>query len=273
MKRLVPILVLLVSLALACTQAQPTPTPPPPTATPAPTPTPVPTATPTRAPAASPTASAGGLGGAFSGSAEALNKLKSYRYVISVKGTGIEAAQPGAGAQPQSGSFTMEGAHVSPDREYIKFGASDSGAGAAIGSLEAISIGSRTWIKMGEQWIESPAMQGAQLKGLSPAESWSDMSKDFPSNSVKPAGKETVNGVPSQHYTMTLPNWGADLGLAGATGDASGDVWVAEDGQWPVRVVVKASIQQTGGTKGEVEFTMNITNINDASIKIDPPLP
>jgi hypothetical protein len=47
---------------------------------------------------------------------------------------------------------------------------------------------------------------------------------------------------------------------------------LAEDGNWPVRLLVSAS-DVVDGKETRFHFSMDITNVNDESIKIEPPLP
>lgn len=93
--------------------------------------------------------------------------------------------------------------------------------------------------------------------------------------------KETVNGVKAVHYHIDE----ADLRLLAALlGDGEGvedmpesaigtmDVWLAEDGNWPVRVEGEVSYTDEQGRSISLEVFMEIKDINDPDIEIEPPI-
>jgi hypothetical protein len=50
------------------------------------------------------------------------------------------------------------------------------------------------------------------------------------------------------------------------------DIWLAEDGAWPVRMSLQASGQDDEGNPIDVEVFMEFRDINDPSIEIEVPI-
>jgi hypothetical protein len=87
-----------------------------------------------------------------------------------------------------------------------------------------------------------------------------------------------VNGVPATRYAISR----ADLTeLTNLLGLASGaevpevfqvDVWFADDGEWPLKLTVSSRATDPQGQTGSVELSMELRDVNDGGISIEPPL-
>ncbi len=87
-----------------------------------------------------------------------------------------------------------------PSRHTAMYGSSRDEA------MEIITIGDTTWVKAGGIWIKSEGEQGAEEGGSLAAQekfqaSLEDILRDM-EGGMKPAGKDTENGVRCQRYTV-----------------------------------------------------------------------
>ena len=87
-----------------------------------------------------------------------------------------------------------------PSRHTAMYGSSRDEA------MEIITIGDTTWVKAGGTWIKSEGEQGAEEGGSLAGQekfqaSLEDILRDM-EGGMKPAGKDTVNGVRCQRYTV-----------------------------------------------------------------------
>jgi len=200
--------------------------------------------------------------------AEALAKLESYR--IDLRFTLEGAADGEMGLL----GVDLEGAFVAPDRSQAR-------VSARLDELEleeeSITIGDRTWVKIGDSWVEGEAQ--FELDDLSPASLLEGLSPEQ-LRLLKPS-KETVNGVKSLRYSIgrgdidALRSLGALLGDDEALEDLPEefniDLWLAEDGGWPVRVTMTARGAIDEGDEISLDFSLDVTDVNDPDIEIEPP--
>lgn len=200
--------------------------------------------------------------------AEAFAKLESYR--IDLRFTLEGAADEGMGLL----AVDLEGAFVAPDRSQVR-------VSARLDELEleeeSITIGDRTWVKIDESWVEGEAQ--FELEDLSPASLLAELNPEQ-LRLLKPS-KETVNGVKSLRYSIgrgdidALRSLGALLGDDEALEDLPEefniDLWLAEDGGWPVRVTMTARGAIDEGDEISLDFSLDVTDVNDLDIEIEPP--
>ncbi len=202
------------------------------------------------------------------GPAEAFAELKSYRVNMRMVMEGDATATPGAIA------LDLQGAYVAPDRSHVQ-------VSAHLGELaleeESVTIGAQSWVKAGDNWVEGEPQ--FQLKDLSPGSLLQELQPEQ-LRLLKPS-KETVNGVDSLRYSIdqadvaTLRSLGA---LFGQEGDLTNlpeefnvGLWLAEDGGWPVRVTMTARGATDAGGEMNLDFSMDITDVNDPGVKVEPP--
>ena len=240
---------------LTPTAVEPTQTPKAATATPKPTETTKPTATAKPVETAKPTISGmGELGDVVS-----MDELDSYKMHM-VMSSGV------------SGNTVtdMEVINNPPPK------ASHTVSGAGLGGTEVITIGDKTWVKMGNQgWMESTSSQSSVQEPT-------DIT-DYLNNTdthVDYQGKEKVNGVNCKHYNvdmdMTIKNPNPEGGApAEYNAHFTGEIWVADESSLP-----KVMIRQKGTMTAEMpqpmgkvvmDTVVDITNVNDGSISISQP--
>jgi len=203
-----------------------------------------------------------------SGPTEAFAKLESYRMNMRLMMEGTTAEEPGALA------LDLEGAFIAPDR-------SQTHVNARVGDIEleeeSISVGGQTWVKTGDNWVEGEPQ--LQLGDFSPGSLLEELGPDD-LRLLKPS-KETINGVDSLRYNIdqadveTLRSLGALLGQDGSLENLpeefNVDLWLAEDGGWPVRVTMAARGVMDSGNEMSLDFSMDVTDVNDPGIEIEPP--
>ena len=212
-----------------------------------------------------------GLGAAYAG-------LQSYRYR-----TQVETQSPGA-AEFAETTYIWEGAFVVPDQaQYSLRGIFD---GVEVeDDVGSIVIGDKVWMRIAGEWKDfSSAGLPATAAGLGPAGLLLDFS--LHDLSSLESAKETVNDVPSLHYQFgrdEISGLGKKFAeqshIFGEEGeprdlpaDLQVDLWLAEDGNWPVRMLVSAS-DVVDGQETRFKFSLDVTDVNDPSIKIEPPVP
>jgi hypothetical protein len=200
--------------------------------------------------------------------ADALADLESYRLNLRLTLEGIAEEDVGLLA------VDLEAAFVAPDRSQTR-------VSARLDELEleeeSISIGDETWVKVGDSWVAGEAQ--FELDDLSPASLLEELSPEQ-LRLLKPS-KETVNGVDSLRYSIgrgdidALRGLGALLGpdedLENLPEDFDIDLWLAEDGGWPVRITMTARGAIDENEEMNLDFSLDVTDVNDPDIKVEPP--
>jgi hypothetical protein len=199
---------------------------------------------------------------AFASSTAALEQLQTYRYQIVFEVIG--AAGP-----DQAVRIDLEGEHEAPDRERVRWALPDGGQFLAV-----TRIGDQLWLQEGDAWTLLSADEARDVThGLfTPRQVWQSFAADLP-NTSKLVGEETVNGIRSVHYTSTSRAWSAlPLASGGQVTEASGDVWVARDGHFPVRARFTATGTDRSGQSMTVTFRLEVLDVNEP-LSIPPPEP
>jgi hypothetical protein len=200
--------------------------------------------------------------------AQALADLTSYR--LEMRFTLEGGDTEGMGAL----SMNLEGAFVAPDR-------SQTNVSAHLGDLElgeeAITIGDQSWVKAGDSWVEEEPQ--FDLGDLSPASLLADF--DPAQLRVLKPSQETVNGVKSLRYSIDRADieslsglsslFGSDENLVDLPEQFDISLWLAEDGGWPVRITMTAQGAIESGGEISLDFSLDITDVNDPGIKIEAP--
>lgn len=197
--------------------------------------------------------------GLLSRSTGALAALESYRYTTRVEYEGTD------GDEIDAGSIEIIGEYASPDREHVTWTDLATGEG-----FEIIRIGDTAWMYEDEEWIEVPQMAVESIMQVvflfAPVYAWEGMAGELETGSNF-VGKEVVNGVSTLHYSSDYAGW--EERFEGDLHEASGEIWIAEEG-FPVRSIFTASGIDEDGDQGSVEWRMDLTNVNQ-SISIEPP--
>ena len=206
-------------------------------------------------------------GGPTTGPTAAFAELKSYRYAIQLN---VE------GADSEQGAFALnvEGAFVAPDRNQVKV---NGNLGGLELQEESIIVGDKKWVKSDGGWEEGEPT--FSTSDFSPASFLEDFDAQQLS-ALKPT-KERINDVASLRYKITradiesIAKLGSLFGDGGDTGelpeDFDIDLWLAEDGRWPVRMIMSAT-GTADGVPVKFDFSLDVTDVNDKSIEIESPI-
>jgi hypothetical protein len=185
--------------------------------------------------------------------------LNSYRSTFNMRFVGKDAEGNAVeGTWETEEDFTRE---PRAQRIFITTSGSAAGMTGQPGSFEIITIGDMNYM------ISQDADGTTSCVSVSSGEE-SEMTQGLFTpdmmggvSGAKYAGRETVNGISTKHYTWkenSLPVFGFT--------SASGDVWVATDGDYVVRYVAEASGSGTlfgaSEEEGTISFEYNLTDVN-----------
>jgi len=227
-------------------------------------------------------ACAGGGGSQVKASCDAIEGIKSYRYLISLKlqSPAFQGSPNENPDDPLSGfaealtqlfsDIQLEGEFVAPDRSKTIMRFQDE-------ELELRAIGDKSWVRIGDTWQEQaePPQEG---NILTPETVCRDLVENLaPSLQGAEAQEDTVNGIEARRYHLDeadLEGLPELLGTEAETElptDFEVDVWLAKDGDWPVRLQVRAADTEGDGQPVSLELSMEFKDINDRNIEIEPP--
>jgi hypothetical protein len=171
------------------------------------------------------------------------------------------------------GDMKMEGAYIKPDRSSMVM----TVGGHEFSSF--IQIGSQSWMKVAglTDWTEQSSEESEFM--FSPLDLCESAEESLSTSLSQLEGKkETVNGIKAIHYHIDKADLTFLQGLLGDTEDLGElpdefnmDVWLAEDGDWPVRMTFKASGEDDNGEALSFDISIEFKDFNDSSIKIEPP--
>lgn len=240
--------------------------------------TPTAAATPTAAeegtPAATPTPSEEAL------APGSLTGLNSYRYTMKMELQGLEsllaeqmAAIPGQDPTAMAEGLQMEisGAFVAPDKaeSHMSITGVDD-------ELVLIVIGNQQWVQLGDMAIGPMETQGDVSELDFALMMWEGFSEEAGGLTCTSEKKETVNDVPTNYCGIDKATFEQLSSLFGGTeemGDVeemSLDMWLAEDGGWPVRLRVHVAGTDESGQAFDAKLDMDVTDVNK-DIEINPP--
>jgi hypothetical protein len=133
--------------------------------------------------------------------------------------------------------------------------------------VEVIWIGDQAWVKVGRRpWVQVPATAleseyGGQVVGVG------ELLPYIPqAHRVMP--DESINGIACKHYVYDIN----DLQIESGMTDAKGDIWVAKDGGYVVRLTMNGhgTYYDTYSASGTLNLIYDLYDVN-ASISINPP--
>lgn len=230
-------------------------------------------------------ACSGGSGGGIGAdeiSCDSFENVESYRFSLDLRldapafqdlGTPAPLDPLSAFADALTSLFSdmqLQGAYSAPDRSQVILDFEGE-------EIEWRSIGDRTWVRLGDEWEEQDGTSETDL--LTPEVVCNDIVLDIAS-SLSDTGfeAETVNGVETYHYAVDA----ADLDelppllLGPDAGDVPDeltfDLWLAQDGLWPVQFSFAARDTDASGRSVELSLDMQVRDVNDPGILIEPPI-
>ncbi|MGD0204844.1 MAG: hypothetical protein ABSB57_00100 [Dehalococcoidia bacterium] len=225
--------------------------------------------------------------GSSAAACQAIQDLKSYRYTMHFLIESPEPPTPPATPLPTPSTlittsisspidYTVDASYVAPDRfdamTTMKIHETGEERTVAI-----VIIGNRHWYKSGDQWTENPNA----LLGYLPPDICSAIFPDLNLPQAEPE-RESVNGVKALHYS--LPDVFSEHAMAQIFGAGSVmdlimkrlnvDLWLAEDGGWPVRMEIRSSGVFSDGSELRelrLELIVDLRDVNSDEIKVEPP--
>lgn len=200
-----------------------------------------------------------------------LSELESFRYSVrlslSIPQMEDELLQ---GFASLLSEVEIRGASIPPDKSEMWIEFKNSGH-----SLGTVNIGGKTWFKSGEEWTET-ANPGLDASLLTPEEITAAIAREDMFTGVRPLHEE-LDGVPALHYTVIqqgmrllalLLNTEEESGI---TGETRVDLWLTEEGHYPIRITFSADGKDEQGRDVLVTLEMQVTDLNDPLIEIVPP--
>ena len=198
--------------------------------------------------------------GAFSGAAEALTELNSYRYSTLFTFVGEEDGEI------EAGSIELTGIVAGPGEKHLVWMNLEDEE-----RFEVIQLRDRAWVLDEGEWTEAPVMVAEAMSQAvliyAPSVAWSGIFGELEPTATY-VGREIVNGISAYHYTSNYKQWGGYW--SGELENASGDVWIAEAG-YPVKYEFSATGIDEDGDRGTVTWRMDLADVN-TEITIEPPI-
>jgi hypothetical protein len=211
--------------------------------------------------------------------------LDSFHYVASLT---LRESQPDG----RQVTVSTEGDYQAPDRHSFTF---LTGLGTATVRSSAVVIGSDIWIRQGEGSWRKTALDDPQV-GTLIGSAFSTIRPQFLGGAEfeqvrenvrrLPSNEEFVNDVQTVHYRVDAS---ANDFIASFVEGSSGlienvqslrwELWLAQDGEWPVRIVASGTVdrempilQDLGlATPTQWELRVDITRPNDRTLTVEAP--
>jgi len=209
-----------------------------------------------------------------------LTGLDSYRYSMKMELEGLEsllteqmAAIPGQDptAMAEALELEIEGAFVAPDKAESRMRIS-----GVDDELVLIVIGNQQWVQLGDMAIGPMETTGDVSELDFALMMWEEFSEEAGGLTCASEKKETVNDVSTNYCGIDKATFEQLSSLFGGT-EEMGDIdemslemWLAEDGGWPVRLRVHVAGTDESGQEFDAKLEMDVTDVNK-DIEIKPP--
>ena len=203
----------------------------------------------------------------------ALATLDSYRSKFIMSFEGVDSA-----GAPSNGNVEVLSEHVKePPAMHISMKTEGATTGEENGSvtMETYVVDGMNYTYMDELgWISSPATaDDAFSQGFF---STDDMLKDMPKSAKRSLLPQDVNGISTWHYTFDENDIKKDM-TDMAIEYAKGEVWVARDGGYPVKMFIEIKGKDIAGAddssfmaNGVMKMDYELLEVN-GDIDISPP--
>lgn len=213
----------------------------------------------------------------------AIKELSSFRFTLRVQlqipelqPGAVEAGTPGPldpfteGLTALLSDLNIQGAYVRPDRSQVTMKVAGE-------DITVITIGDKEWTRKGTlPWAASAVTPGSSV-AFSP-DDLCELTRALLLVEGLTGEPETVDSVKTRHYRADNAALSA---LANLFGDAAElvdppqsfttDIWLAEEGQWPLRLNLEAADKDNQGRDVRVAMAMELKDVNSSDIKIEPP--
>jgi hypothetical protein len=133
--------------------------------------------------------------------------------------------------------------------------------------VELIWIGDQAWIRVGRTPWVPVSVSAIEGEYAGQAVGVGDL-LPFVQQASRVQPNETVNGIECEHYTYDLGNLETEAGMT----SAQGDIWVAEDGGYVVRLTMsgQGTYYGTYGSSGTLQLVYDLFDVN-TPLTIKPP--
>ena len=199
--------------------------------------------------------------GDLTGLDAAFDNITAYKFTLVMAGDTFSSLTALGGSAASGGSFTMSGTVISkpaPAADIQMLG------------FHIIEVDGVDYIDMGGAgtFIAAPVQAGTtgMAESLSAKSLFGSMSSAI--SGANKVGTEQKNGVTADHYVATQASIASLVTEYAPGGTGTGEIWVAQNGGYPVSVKISAT--KTDGSIG-IGFQMEITNVNDTSLKVTKP--
>jgi hypothetical protein len=234
-------------------------------------------AMPTNEPVATPAESSGGQSEEqaldLMTSISDLANLNSYRAAFRFDWTGTKGDQPIQGYMQMNSAFVRQ-----PPAQELHFEGQgfEANADQGLGKVSFIQVGDKAWFyeSDSDSWMQVPAGSLDFAEGLffKPEDLLSDYEISKAERSQSP---QQVNGVQAYKYTFDEKDFDVTgLSAGDVVTRADGEVYVAVDGGYVVKLAIDADLSYTDPNEifqqGNVKMTFDISDINQP-ITIEPP--
>ncbi len=204
-------------------------------------------------PGAATTPAPGATIGDVGGAASSLSHLSSYKITMSGSGT--------------TSAFNVEFVKINGATPATSF----TETSGSVVVFRVIEIGPDNWVDSGTGTFAKNSMPSATIDGMmgafDPGTIFGNASKSDDLNALENKGVESKNGVQAIHLHGDQ-NTQVPAGASPIPAGATIDLWVATDGGYLVALEVVGMASPGGGLSN---FTIEVSNINDASLTITPP--
>jgi len=209
----------------------------------------------------------------------ALEELETYRFTSRLEVKSEKWPTPAEGEPTPVGTpaidvfeyVVAEASYQAPDRIQAV-------TGPPGGELPVINIGDERWYQLGGDWTPDPRLPPVPYQ---PTTICRAIFPDLDLSQVEPQ-QDAMDKVKTLHYHFDdvyseeaiarIPAIGPGQ-LSEALKRFQVDVWLAEKDGWPVRVDLHSSGQLSDGREVSLELSTELKDINDKSIKVEPPSP
>ncbi len=188
---------------------------------------------------------------------DALAKLNSYKSELTMSFDGKKSD-----GTPTSGALTMlQEAIKEPPASHIRMEFSGDAAedmgGASV--FEMYTVDGMTYMQDPESgsWMSFPAGDSMDFGTMMVS---ADDFVDLPENAHRDLLPKKVNGISTWHYTFTEKDLPPDQQME--IKSAKGEVWIAKDGDYPVKLILEMEGKSLGGSEDADLF-------NEGTLKIE----
>lgn len=219
---------------------------------------------------------------ALAGSCQPIAEFERFRYTVTytldspkpeVPVDDTAVGDPPFAMPPNGDDFLLTqvfaGSFQGPDRFQIEV---ETPTEEDVGTVALIILGDQIWVNVGSGWVMADFPNAFPPLGVCQSIL---SSVDFSGLDFSP---QTANGQETRHVTIDEAQLDTAAVLFGSESDMGRllavfelEVWLAEDGGWPARLVAKSTGTYPSGRQLSMEISLEIKDIDASDISIEPP--